>query len=867
MLIRVNDFFKGNILWFFLFFYTLSWAQFAEDFTAPTLDTRWQGDREDFILEEPGLLRLNAAGAGISELYTTYQKQDSMVWEIDFSLLFDPSASNKLRIFLYAEGENLQQGEALYLEVGENGNEDDLNFFLRKGSSTQLLARLNGGNLARNPAIANLYIRWRGGKKWEIYCDYQGGREYLKVLSFEAEIAPEGNLLMGLQCHYTASRAQLFFFRRISLSRFIEDGAPPVLVNHVLLPPNKILLHFSKPISPLSLVMENIVVSDFTSELRSLELQNQRTILARVLEDFLNNRKYTLHLSGFRDTLGHTLQDTQVVFDYWVGEQPLMGDVIISEIMARPHPVVNLPNAEYIEIYNRSDKFIDLSLLFLRKNNTLYPLPHKDFLAPGQFLLLTRERDAQDFFWLDHVVAMPSFPSIADNGDRLGLVNAGGECIHQISFTAADYGDSNKNGGGWSLELLSLDQPCYSTQWKASTNPNGGTPGAANTIREPSLIDQIGEGISVEEEVLTLRLRQLLSPESILSPELWTLHPQGEILGIEYSPCSNDFAECRIHCTPLSPRTPYVLVWKGPLENCISSVLFADEKYNFELPEKPEVGDLLINEILHHPPVGGKSYLEIYNASDKYFSSADLGLKNRTEGIVRIQTNRLIPPGSYMVFGEDVQNTLENFEVARPDWLIENTLPSLPNTEGSIVLLAFYPGQQVLRLDSVPYQASWHSELLRNRAGIALERIRYEGSSLSRHNWHSASWIRGGGTPTAKNSQASGPGPIAEDKISVYPKIFSPDGDGYDDFLNIEFKYQEPLNLSLKIYDLKGRMVKTLVNNQIAGFGDIYKWDGSGDTGNRLAMGSYVILLQMVDPFSGQVHWEKHSCILGGRGH
>jgi hypothetical protein len=867
MLIRVNDFFKSNILWFFLFFYTLSWAQFTEDFTAPTLDPRWQGDRQDFVLDRLGELRLNATGAGISELYTSYQKQDSMVWEIDFSLLFDPSASNKLRIFLYAEGENLQEGDALYLEVGENGHEDDLNFFLRKGSTPQLMARLNGGNLARNPAIAHLHIRWRGGKKWEIYCDYQGGREYQKVLNFEAEIAPEGNLLMGLQCHYTASRAQLFFFRRLSLSRFVEDWTPPVLLNHGLWPPNEITLQFSKPISPFSLLSENIVFSDFPSSVDSLELQNQRTIRTWVYDDFVNNRSYTLHLSGFRDTLGIPLQDTQVVFDYWIGEQALMGDVIISEIMARPHPVVNLPNAEYIEIYNRSDKFIDLALLFLQKNNTLYPLPYEGFLAPGQFLVLTRAMDAQDFFWLDNVVAMPSFPSIADDGDRLGLVNARGDCIHQTSFSAADYGDSSKSGGGWSLELTSVEQPCHSTHWKASTHPNGGTPGASNTVSEPQFFEQIGEGISVEEDVLTLQLNQLLSPESILSPELWTLYPQGEILGIEYSPCSNHFRECRIHCTPLSPRTPYVLVWKGALENCISSVLFADEKYNFELPEKPEVGDLLINEILHHPPVGGKSYLEIYNASDKYFSSSDLGFKNQTEGIVRIQNNRLIPPASYTVFSEDAQNTLEHFEVAHPDWLIQNTLPSLPNAEGSIVLLAFYPGQKVLRLDSVPYQASWHSELLRNRAGIALERIRYEGSSLSGHNWHSASWIRGGGTPTAKNSQASGPGPLAEEKISVYPKIFSPDGDGYDDFLNIEFKYQGNLNLTLKIYDLKGRMVKTLVNNQIAGQGDIYKWDGFGEAGNRLAMGSYVILLQMVDTSSGQVHWEKHSCVLGGRGH
>jgi hypothetical protein len=866
MLNLVNDFFRRNILWFFYFYYSLALAQFTDNFSTGELHPRWKGDREDFVLTAQDQLRLNAEAAGSSALYASYEREDSMIWEIGFSMLFDPSATNKLRLYLYAEGENLEEGEALFVEVGENGNEDDLNFYHRSGNTVQLLARAEGGNLARNPAGARLHIRWREGRIWEVYCDYKGEREFQRILHFELEKEPKKALLMGLQCFYTSTRRNLFFFEEISVGPFVEDLSPPVLFNFSIEDPQQICMHFSKPMDSTLLDTHYVLLGENKIPTLLLKPVGQRSICAFFEESLVNDREYILALKGFKDTLGLSLRDTQVVFYHLIGEMAQLGEVIISEIMARPNPPVNLPNAEYIEIYNRSDKFIDLNRLYLQKGNTLYPLPSKEFLAPGHFLLLTRAINAPEFFWLSNLVPMPTFPSIADNGDQLGLVNSEGECIYQASFTSADYRNSDKSSGGWSLELSSLQQPCYSTYWQASQAFNGGTPGEKNSGSDVFLEEKSIVGFSVEQDALTLTFGQLLSPSELNSPDLWALKPQGEILGIEYSPCSPDFSECKILCSPLSPGLSYSMIWKGEVKDCASSPLKVDEILSFQLPEFPQIGELLINEILHHPKPGGRSYLEIFNNSDKYFTTGNLGLKNQSDGIIRIQENRLIPPKSYFVFSPDRENTLENHSIARPDWLLQTALPSLPNAGGSIVLLGFLPGEKVVRLDSVPYQASWHSDLLTNRAGIALERIHYEGSSLSSHNWHSAAWARGGGTPTAKNSQAGTPDLHQEEKVRVYPKVFSPDGDGYDDFLSIEIRLQGNFTITVKVYDLLGREVKTLVNNQIAGNGDLYTWDGSNAFGNRSALGSYVILLKIVDHSSRKVHWEKHSCILGGRG-
>jgi flagellar hook assembly protein FlgD len=56
----------------------------------------------------------------------------------------------------------------------------------------------------------------------------------------------------------------------------------------------------------------------------------------------------------------------------------------------------------------------------------------------------------------------------------------------------------------------------------------------------------------------------------------------------------------------------------------------------------------------------------------------------------------------------------------------------------------------------------------------------------------------------------------------------------------ISFDLARDSHVSLKIYDVAGRLVRGLANEKmVAGFGKQVKWDGFDDSGNRVSSGVY----------------------------
>jgi flagellar hook assembly protein FlgD len=114
-----------------------------------------------------------------------------------------------------------------------------------------------------------------------------------------------------------------------------------------------------------------------------------------------------------------------------------------------------------------------------------------------------------------------------------------------------------------------------------------------------------------------------------------------------------------------------------------------------------------------------------------------------------------------------------------------------------------------------------------------------------------------GGTPGNQNSI------FAENlnqtaSISVNPNPFSPDNDGFEDFTIINYKLtQATSQVRIKIFDSKGRLVRTLENNQASGPSGSVIFDGIGDDGQALRIGIYIIFLEAINEGSGVVETMK----------
>ena len=73
-----------------------------------------------------------------------------------------------------------------------------------------------------------------------------------------------------------------------------------------------------------------------------------------------------------------------------------------------------------------------------------------------------------------------------------------------------------------------------------------------------------------------------------------------------------------------------------------------------------------------------------------------------------------------------------------------------------------------------------------------------------------------------------------------YPNPFNP-------FTTIQFRVVDPVNVSLNIYDLSGKQIKTLVNSfKNAGKHQVV-WDATNNLGQSVAAGMYIYTIQAGD--------------------
>jgi hypothetical protein len=289
-----------------------------------------------------------------------------------------------------------------------------------------------------------------------------------------------------------------------------------------------------------------------------------------------------------------------------------------------------------------------------------------------------------------------------------------------------------------------------------------------------------------------------------------------------------------------------------------------DEKLNdsllFAFTDVPQKQDIVINEVMFN--TSKAEYIEFYNNTNKLFQLRDL-LFAKASTITQTETdeinfsneNYFILPNDYFVFTRSKEDLSNNFTTANTEKLIETDLPTLDDEE-DIVILKNIENKDV---DRFKYNTSLHSSLLDNTKDVSLERINASTKTQDKNNWYSASKMVGYATPTQKNSAELN---LNLDNIKVEPEVFSPDQDGYNDILTLTYKFDEPASVAnLHIYNAEGRIVKTILKDEILQEKGFFIWDGTDSNGNKASVGIYFIILDVVET-NGRKTIFKEKCVL-----
>lgn len=257
---------------------------------------------------------------------------------------------------------------------------------------------------------------------------------------------------------------------------------------------------------------------------------------------------------------------------------------------------------------------------------------------------------------------------------------------------------------------------------------------------------------------------------------------------------------------------------------------------------KPIAGDIIISELLFNPRPNGVDFIELYNRSDKPMQLSNLKLANEKGDTVNFKASKYtISPHSYLAITTDTSVVQQQYPSAQTALLHQcSKLPSLNDTEGYIAIL----NRDQTILDAFYYTDKLHFDLLIDKEGISLEKINlYMSSNAS--NWHSASTEVGYATPGLPNSQHASSNNVQS--FTVSNSILSPDQDGNNDFVLIEYQLKQPgTTANINIYNTAGENVKQIANNHLLSSNGMYQWDGVSDKGELVHKGYYLIRIEML---------------------
>lgn len=525
-------------------------------------------------------------------------------------------------------------------------------------------------------------------------------------------------------------------------------------------------------------------------------------------------------------------------------------DVIITEIMSDPSPQVGLPNNEWIELKNFSNSPINLlGWRIADASGQSGPIP-EFILEVNNYVIIcaASARDAMASFGT--AISVTSFPSLDNDGEILMLKEPNGSVIHAVEYSHSWFQNELKKDGGWSLEMINISTPCLgSTNWKASNDLRGGTPGMVNSVN--AIIDD-NQGPELKyaylgnDSDIILVFTEPLDSMAAAKVINYTIDGGISITSAETIPPLFDRVQLKTD-KPLSSGTIYNIA-ANTISDCKGNLIGATSKTRVGLPVQSLAGDVIINEILFNPRPNANDYVELFNRSDKILDISGLYLANRNSSNAINAITQFSPtsiylfPRDYIVITTDAENLALQYLVSSPDAVITRpSLPSYPDTEGFVLVL----NQQGEVLDELHYKDDWHFKLLTDPEGVSLERLDPDAETQNAHNWHSAASTAGYGTPGYRNSQTFQV-PDIPASFEINPRIFSPDNDGLDDIATVQYKISEPGYLAnTTIFDATGRPVKQLVRNGLLGISGYWNWDGLDDNGRKLPVGTYILYTEI----------------------
>jgi hypothetical protein len=825
----------------------------------------WQGNDTDFIVNPSFQLQLNSTGTDTSCLYTANTSAlNNCEWRFWIKLNFSPSGNNNAKVYLVSDQSNFNNPlNGYYLQFGEALSNDQVELFRQSGTTSTSVCR-GTTNISASFTISVRVTRDNTGL-WKLYIDPLAGNNYALEASGTDNTFTTTNFF-GVNCFYTTSNATKFYFDDFYVN---VDNLAPVIDSINVVSANKIDVFFNEPVDTTTAqtllnYSANNGLGNPDSAKRSIS--NSARVTLHFANSFQDGVYNILTTTGVQDITGNAITSSQDTFLYYLVKSY---DVLINEMMVDESPAIGLPLYEYVELYNTTNFPIKLGGWTITVGSNTKVIPNVTLL-PDSFVVLTSTTGASNYSGIS-VVGVTSFPALTNTGNTVTIKTPLGAVIHTLTYTDQWYQDPLKMDGGWSLEQIDPNNPCAGMgNWRASVNSLGGTPGRRNSVLA-SNPDNAGPDLLRVSVIAPYDTVQVFFTEPIDSTTMLSLTTYSIDNGIgnpiALDPVGNDFKSVKLTlATALGNGIIYTITIANQITDCAGNVISANNTAKFAIPQPCLPNDIVINEILADPNTGGVDFVEIYNRSNKVIDLGALNLCSMdtitgalTEVNLIAATGFLIFPQDYIVLSENSTAVKTQYYTSDPKGFIDMANIPAMNIDGDVVVLTDLSNTVI---DELIYSSSWQFPLLNSTKGVSLERINFDSPTQDANNWHSAA-ENVNATPAYKNSQYSTGENTNE--VTVSPEVFSPNNDGNNDVVTISYNFgTSGFVANCTLYDSKGRLVRSLIKNELLGTSGSFNWDGTNDGREKAAIGIYVIYFEVFDT-KGTVKKYKRTCVVAGK--
>ena len=494
---------KAKVLLFLIIVTINAISQVHDDFSDGNfnLQPSWTGSETNFFVNTLGQLQSKAASTSTSWLFTASESINNASWECWVKINYTTSSTNYASVYIVSDNNDLLNGcNGYYVQIG--GTNDEVSLYLQQGVKKTKI--IDGLDKRIDGNVVEVRIK--------VVRDSVGNFELYSKLPSETEFVFEGKTLnnivtstsyFGLFYSNSGSTGSAYYFDDVKVSgeKAIDDKAPEWELIKIV-PPNSLSIRFTEKMD-FSRAVINVDQGMGKPENTILETDGKSATLI-FKTNFEKGVLYIIETDGLTDLTGNALLN--VIQKTGIPESLETNDIIINEVMfEQPENSV-----EYVEIYNKSNKIINLKGLTLttRKTNgelnTGSKILNELLLPPKNYAALCENADSlKNYYQLneDLYIIQTSWSSLNNETSTILICNEEKDTLlDELSYNVKWHHLLVKNPKGVALERINPELPTQEKEsWhSAASEYNFGTPGYRNSQFREIEIDNDNKKIKVE---------------------------------------------------------------------------------------------------------------------------------------------------------------------------------------------------------------------------------------------------------------------------------------------------------------------------------------------------------------------------------